>query len=711
MNTLVLFDSSRCVEFSPHVLPSELPFAHSVLSLFAPDTPLAEQISLPPDLPVNLTDDLTALLSESEPASFSTRLTGLVRVGGSPRDHIQLHDSAAVFALHEGYLTVMDQSGVYLNGEKISCGEYPLAAGDRIWAGSSRFVRHEGYITCTGTQYHSRLNLCTFFPQVYEDFPVYMRSPRIIKREPAESVELTPPEPREERKKGELFKVIIPPLVMAMVTAGGGILMGRGIFVLISAAAMLLSMVFSATSFISDNKIRKEKEKERDDSYDRYLLTQRKQIYRLYETQRDSLLYHNLSPKEIEEKILSYSSRLYERSANDSDFLTLSLGYSTVPASFRLKYNSQTPAWAEDPLVEEMRGLGVIYQNIPDMPTVIDLKQAHLGLVGEKANIHRQLAAILTQLCFFQSYHDIEIILLVEEEDRPKFEWARWYPHCRIKSINVTGLVSAENQRDQVLGNIAQVLKARRQKQEEEKKDSRYLPHYIFIIDNPKLIINHSIMEYLQTSQTVLGFSLIYTTHIQANLPENIQTVFILDGGEHGTLLLNEGVLLKRPVILPAVEEIDLEIMARKLAPIRHSQGISTQIPENVTFFGLYNVKRPEEIPVLHLWEKNACHKSLAVPLGLRGKDDLVFLNLHEKAHGPHGLVAGTTGSGKSEIVQSYILSLAVNFHPHEVGFLLIDYKGGGMANLFADLPHLLGTITNLDGSESMRALASIKSE
>ena len=90
---------------------------------------------------------------------------------------------------------------------------------------------------------------------------------------------------------------------------------------------------------------------------------------------------------------------------------------------------------------------------------------------------------------------------------------------------------------------------------------------------------------------------------------------------------------------------------------------------------------------------------------------DLVYLNLHEKAHGPHGLIAGTTGSGKSETIQSYILSLAVNFHPHDVAFLLIDYKGGGMANFFKNLPHLLGTITNLDGAQSMRALASINAE
>ncbi|WP_082223833.1 FtsK/SpoIIIE domain-containing protein [Lachnobacterium bovis] len=59
----------------------------------------------------------------------------------------------------------------------------------------------------------------------------------------------------------------------------------------------------------------------------------------------------------------------------------------------------------------------------------------------------------------------------------------------------------------------------------------------------------------------------------------------------------------------------------------------------------------------------------------------------------------------KSEIVQSYILSLALNFHPYEVGFLLIDYKGGGMQTCLKNLPHLLGTITNLDKAESMRAM------
>ena len=91
----------------------------------------------------------------------------------------------------------------------------------------------------------------------------------------------------------------------------------------------------------------------------------------------------------------------------------------------------------------------------------------------------------------------------------------------------------------------------------------------------------------------------------------------------------------------------------------------------------MYDVNEVHELDVVNRWQQNETYKTMAVPLGVRGKDDVLSLNLHEKAHGPHGLIAGTTGSGKSEIIQSYILSLAVNFHPHEVAFLLIDYKGG----------------------------------
>ena len=94
-----------------------------------------------------------------------------------------------------------------------------------------------------------------------------------------------------------------------------------------------------------------------------------------------------------------------------------------------------------------------------------------------------------------------------------------------------------------------------------------------------------------------------------------------------------------------------------------------------------------------------------------------MYLDLHEKFHGPHGLIAGMTGSGKSEFIITYILSMCINYSPDDVAFILIDYKGGGLAGAFENkitgvyLPHLAGTITNLDKAEMDRTLVSIDSE
>ena len=218
-------------------------------------------------------------------------------------------------------------------------------------------------------------------------------------------------------------------------------------------------------------------------------------------------------------------------------------------------------------------------------------------------------------------------------------------------------------------------------------------------------------MEYLEGSSGELGISIIYTTDQRAKLPENIQTVCILENSETGRVMLREGIRCNEPFEIVSMKERNVERVSRRCAAVIHEKGMVSRIPESITFFEMYQIQHPEELNVQSRWKNHAAHKSLAVPLGVREQNNYVELNLHEKAHGPHGLVAGTTGSGKSEIVQSYILSLAVNFHPYEVGFLLIDYKGGGMANLFKNLPHLLGTITNLDGAESHRAMVSIKSE
>ncbi|MCD7817852.1 MAG: type VII secretion protein EssC, partial [Lachnospiraceae bacterium] len=118
---------------------------------------------------------------------------------------------------------------------------------------------------------------------------------------------------------------------------------------------------------------------------------------------------------------------------------------------------------------------------------------------------------------------------------------------------------------------------------------------------------------------------------------------------------------------------------------------------------------------IMSRWKENNPVLSLQAPIGVNSDGDLFYLDLHENAHGPHGLVAGMTGSGKSEFIITYVLSLAVNYSPDDVAFILIDYKGGGLVGAFDNeqyrLPHLAGTITNLDGAAINRSLLSIQSE
>lgn len=665
---------------------------------------------LKPFIKTQLSPTVSAMLFEGEQEAYTILKEDMpLLISSTDNAQIKIDDKTVKIMFYGTQFEIISGS-VYLNGVMVHDGIYSVDCFDCLLIGRTKVILTKDEVLLSGTDYSCSLPPKWDYSEIDEDFPEYKRSPRIIKNIPKKAVDIQPPEALNKRKN-KLIKVIVPPLVTMCITIAVSVLIGRGIMMLMGISATAMTLIFSTVTFFSDRKEDRIKAEKRERAYSKYLLFKRKELDKLLLEQIEANTYHYPDISMIAEMIENHSSRIYERSATDNDFLTLSVGLASQPISFSIKNKKETIGEVEDALLQEMYDVTDSYQTVNDMPMVIDLKQAHLGIVGEPTHIRNVIFSIVLQLCFHHSYHDIEIVTLVNDADKAAFEWMRWFPHSRIRSINVSGVVSAENQRDQVLGNIAQILKERKQKQDESKQESLYLPHFVFVIDNPKMIVNHSIMEYLQLKTMDLGFSIIYTTNIRANLPENIRTILTVDSQDEGALLLNNGELVARKVTLYDTSSVDLNRMARTLTPLKHNQGVSTQIPESITFFEMYGVKKPSDIPVQKLWRENKCYKSLAVPLGVRAKDDIVFLNLHEKAHGPHGLVAGTTGSGKSEIVQSYILSLAINFHPYDVGFLLIDYKGGGMANLFEKLPHLLGTITNLDGSESMRALASIKSE
>ena len=605
---------------------------------------------------------------------------------------------------------------LYHNHKLVSEATFPLAFGDELAIGDVTFKLYPEEFGVEGAvevspylvpRLHSRYDF-------YKDYPEYHRSPRIIYRSSEDKILINPPGAEPQKPSDELLKLIMPPLIMVGVTLLITIFQPRGLYIIATVSMSVVSVIFSVQGFFKNRKKYKEDKKERVELYHLYLKDKAKDLEQLSRKQREGMFYHFPAIEDLTKMVKRYDSRIYEKTPLHFDFLAYRLGLGKVPTSYELKYGQEERSGKKDALEEEGYALFQAHQKIDNLPIVASLNRGPVGYVGPRPIVLEQLQLLVAQLAVFHSYHDLTIIPIIPEEEKESWDWMRWLPHATLQDMNVRSFVYNQRTRDQVLNSLNQILKLRKaQKEEEKANDTKiFYPHYVVLITDETLILDHVIMEFFREDPTELGCSIIYVADVLSSLSENIQTVISIKDRNQGQLLLQEGVLRELDFQLDHFPEgYDKEAISRGLAPLKHIQQLKSSIPDSVTFLEMYQAETFNDLKVLSRWESHAPYQSLAVPIGLRGKDDLVYLNLHEKAHGPHGLIAGTTGSGKSETIQSYILSLAVNFHPHDVAFLLIDYKGGGMANLFKDLPHLLGTITNLDGAQSMRALASINAE
>ncbi|EPD9049886.1 type VII secretion protein EssC [Listeria monocytogenes] len=548
-----------------------------------------------------------------------------------------------------------------------------------------------------------------------EDYPDYHRSPRIIYRAPEEKISMAKPSSKPSKPTDGLIKIILPPLIMVAITVMISIFQPRGLYIIMTIAMSAVTITMAILNYIKSRKKYKIDSKQRVESYDLYLKRKTKELHETSEKQRHALTYHYPDVTELEKMALRVDSRIYEKTMFHHDFLTFRVGRGDEASSFSVEFQQEEFSQEKDELVEEAVKIKGQYLSINEVPVATDLMHGPVGYIGPRRLVLEQLQMLVMQTSLFHSYYDLQFITIFPEEEKADWDWMRWLPHANMRDVNVRGFVYHERSRDQVLNSLYQILKERKQALAEQasKQEKLYFtPHYVVLITDEKLVLDHTVMEFFNEDPSELGVSLVFVQDVMESLPEHVKTVVDIRDAKSGNIILEQGDLVNRAFVpdhLPA--DFDKEVISRALAPLNHLQNLKNSIPESVTFLEMYGVERVEELNIAGRWAKNETYKSLAVPLGLRGKDDIVQLNLHEKAHGPHGLVAGTTGSGKSEIIQSYIISLGVNFHPYEVAFLLIDYKGGGMANLFKNMPHLLGTITNLDGAQSMRALASIKAE
>ncbi|OYP11102.1 hypothetical protein CG709_08990, partial [Lachnotalea glycerini] len=223
---------------------------------------------------------------------------------------------------------------VYLNRKLLEDERSEIDYGDELLIGDYRFVLLKDKIfleSVNQVEITSTLLELPYEENISEDFPKYKRSPRIIKKVSDQVISISRPKERKENKKGGLIALLLPSLVMMGVTVGTSILLKRGLLVIMSVASTGITMIVSGVKYFVDRKELREENALREKTYQKYLLNKRKEIYEAFSNETEAYRYNYPSILEIEKMIHCYSARVYERSSNDEDFLSVSIGNADVP--------------------------------------------------------------------------------------------------------------------------------------------------------------------------------------------------------------------------------------------------------------------------------------------------------------------------------------------------------------------------------------------
>ena len=565
---------------------------------------------------------------------------------------------------------------------------------------------------------------------LYDKQDYYSKSPRIRRVIETKKIKLSPPPTKESSEElpfiltaGPMATMGIMSVVMLVNTimriTNGEATMAQSCPQLVTAGAMLLSMLMWPAIIRVYNKKQKEKKRlELIEKYDRYLAEKEKEVVEEAHLQKDILLENLITLSACSEIISKRGVGFWDKRVDQSDFLVVRLGIGNEPLDLELEYPDQEFTIDEDELRKRADAMVARHKYINNVPVSYSFKENKItAIMGDSIRTsHAFMDNLLLQLLTFYSYEDLKLVVFTNEENKNNWEYARYLNHTFDNERKFRFFATDIDSTKAVCEYLDNVLNQRL----EDNNDEPRKPHYLIITDDYDIVKRFDFMKNLTEAEDEknTGFSLVVIEDRLNKLPSKCNNFISIVNGK--TAILKNS--YEKQEQIPFTSEINYGVNMMNVAkimsniPIEFEEGIGA-IPESISFLEMHKVGKVEQLNVLNRWNTSDPTMTLRAEVGVDDQEDVMYLDLHEKVHGPHGLIAGTTGSGKSEFIITYILSMCINYSPDDVAFILIDYKGGGLALAFENrtagivLPHLAGTITNLDKAEMDRTLVSIESE
>ncbi|GAB2582308.1 type VII secretion protein EccC [Paractinoplanes abujensis] len=461
------------------------------------------------------------------------------------------------------------------------------------------------------------------------------------------------------------------------------------------------SIAMLATSFGSNGSPKKAEMMAARREYLRHLSGLRKRVRETARKQRVGLLYRHPDPTKLWSTAGSH--RVWERRTSDPDFGVVRLAIGPQTLATPLLPPVTRPLDELEPMTAgALRRFLDAYSVVPDLPVAASLRGfARVFLrgagPGTTSDVQGLSRAIVAQLATFHAPDDLIVAVCAGPERRSSWEWVKWLPHnlhpARTDALGHVRLVASTGQEleellEDVIGNRPRF---------NPMGQSTSTPHVVIVLDGADL------KGATQLDDGIDGVTVLDLDEQPPRLLD--RSLLVLEVAHHGGRRVLNTYSMEHEAEVGTPDRLGVEqaeAVARRLAPLRlaaMSKSADTPLATEMGLSDLLGIGDPETFSVAQAWMPRPNRDKLRVPIGVGADGAPIELDLKESAQdgmGPHGLLIGATGSGKSELLRTLVLALAVTHSSETLNFVLIDFKGGATFASLDRLPHTAAVITNL---------------
>jgi S-DNA-T family DNA segregation ATPase FtsK/SpoIIIE len=526
----------------------------------------------------------------------------------------------------------------------------------------------------------------------------FNRPPRV--KQPVAVFRRELPAPPSQRRKGRL------PLAASLVPLAAGLLL----FLLLKSPVMLavagLSPLMAISTYVSDRRGGKKSFARECEEYEQELERALEELDVALTAEARTRRAETPDAPTLTERLNQVDASLWERRPTDSDFLSLRIGVADLPPRGGLTIQDGGDPGIRSRALDRLTARSTI----PAVPLAVAVSTAGVvGLAGPQTAVMGLARWLVLQAATLHSPGELVLMAALTPASAEECSWLKWLPHLRPDRVGLQtpAIVVGRSQGEALLGEVRDLVRQRRVLSRAQATGPR--PPQILLLIDEETGVDRALVSAALSDVSDYGVAVVWLGRDSRDLPGQTGAIVELDD-DRAVLRLTDVAsgLVTANVSAEGMHRELAERAARGLAPIRDISELARagDIPKRVGLLDLLDLLAPTAEALETRWAE--WRGDLRATVGV-GADGILELDL--RSEGPHALIAGTTGSGKSELLRTLVAAAAASIPPNRLSFLLVDYKGGAAFAPCAALPHVVDIVSDLDEHLAERALVSLNAE